>query len=217
MSRSNADSRLAAIGPVLARAICFGCGAGAVFGGVVGTTDWPVVGTFFGASVGVFVGAGAGIVDGLVLAGVARAGRSVWIARLASGVVSSGFAWIAASRASEFRSLQHVVGQVALVTVCLLLGAAFGPMIAYGVEPISFGRGPTPRPLSQIAARLLLWAAAIGAGLGAMVGLIIGLFAYLPTAPFAAVEGAVLGATSAVVLTLLLGAAALLPRLRMRR
>jgi hypothetical protein len=217
MSRSNADSRLVAIGPVLARAICFGCGAGAVIGGVVGTIDMPVVGTFFGASVGVFVGAGVGIVDGVVLAGVARAGRSVWIARLASGVVSSGFAWIGASRANEFRSLQQVVGQVALVTVCLLLGAAFGPMIAYGLEPISFGRGPAPRPLSQIAARLLLWAAAIGAGLGAMVGLLIGLFAYLPTAPFAAVEGAVLGAMSAVVLTLLLGAAALLPRLRMRR
>ena len=107
MSRSNANSRLAAIGAVLARAICFGCGAGAVIGGVVGTIDWPVVGTFFGASVGVFVGAGAGIVNGVVLAGVARAGRSVWIARLASAVVSSGSAWIGASRANEFRSLQQ--------------------------------------------------------------------------------------------------------------
>jgi len=34
---------------------------------------------------------------------------------------------------------------------------------------------------------------------------------------FAAIEGAVLGTMSAVVLTLLLGAAAVLPRLRMRR
>jgi hypothetical protein len=217
MSRSNGDSRLAAIGPVLARAICFGCGAGAVVGGVVGTIDWPVVGTFFGASGGVFVGAGAGIVDGVVLAGVASAGRRVWIARLASGVVSSGFAWIAASRANEFRSLQHVAGQVTLVTVCLLLGAGLGPMIAYGVEPISSRRGSIPRPLPQLGARLLLWGAGVGGALGGTAGLLIGIFAYLPTAPFAAVEGAVLGAVSGVVLALLFGAAALLPRLRVRR
>jgi hypothetical protein len=217
MSRSNAGSRSAVMGPVLTRAICFGCAAGAVIGGVVGTIDWPVVGTFFGASTGTFVGAGAGIVDGLALAGVARQGRPAWVARLASGIVSSGFALVAASRAGQFRALEPVAGQATLVAVCLLLGAVLGPMIAYGVEPISSGRVPTPRPLPQLGARLLLWGAAIGGALGGTAGLVIGILAYLPTAPFAAVEGAALGAVSGVVLALLLGATALLPKLRMRR
>jgi hypothetical protein len=217
MSRSNEGSRLATAGQVLARAICFGCAAGAVIGGVVGTISWPVVGTFYGAGIGVFVGAGAGIVDGLVLAGVARQTRSAWVARLASAIVSSGFALITASRAGAFRPVELATGEPTLVAACLLLGAALGPMIAYGVEPISFGRGPNPRPLAQLGASLLLLGVAIGGVLGGCAGLLIGISSYLPTAPFAAVEGAVLGAVSGLVLALLLGAAALLPRLRMRR
>ena len=217
MSRSNEGSQLAAAGLVLTRALCFACTAGAVIGGVAGTISWPVVGTFYGAGVGVVVGAGAGIVDGLVLAAVARQTRSAWVARLASGIVSSGLAPITASQAGAFLPVEPVAGQATLVAVCLMLGAALGPMIAYGVEPISLGRGPTPRPLAQLGARLLLLGVAIGGVLGGGAGLVIGISAYLPTAPFAAVEGAVLGSVSGLVLALLLGAAAVLPRLRMRR
>ena len=217
MSQSNVARRSASMGLVVARAICFGCGAGAVVGGVIGTIEFPLVVTFFGAGIGAFVGAVAGVVDGVVLAGVARGGRSAWVARLASGVVASGFAAITASHHGPYRSLESVPGQATLVTVCFLLGAALGPMIAYGVEPISFGRGPASRPLSQIAATLLLGGAAVGGTLGGIAGLVIGISAHLATAPFALVEGAILGAVSGVVLALLLGAAAILPRLRVRR
>src|SRR5664279_2861947 len=146
MSRSNAGSRQATMLPVVTRGICFGGSAAAVIGGVVGTVDWPVVGTFFGALAGVLLGVGAGVLDSALLAGVAGRTRSAWTARLASAAVSLGFALIAVSRAGAFRSLSHVAGKATLVTFCLLLGAALGPMIAYGVEPISFGRGPVPVP-----------------------------------------------------------------------
>jgi hypothetical protein len=200
--------------PVLMRGICFGVSAGAVIGGVVGTADWPVVGTFFGALAGVLIGAGAGALDGAVLAEVAGRTRSAWTARLASAAVTSGFALIAVSRAGAFRSLGHLPGSAALVTVCLLLGAVLGPMIAYGVEPISFGRGPLPVPLSRFVATWVRWGAVVGGVLGGIVGLVSGVHAYLPTSPVAAVEGASFGSVSGVVLTLLLLTAVVLPRLR---
>jgi hypothetical protein len=52
MSGLKAGGRLATMGPVLTRAVCFGCSAGVEIGGVAGTVDWPVVGTFFGALAG---------------------------------------------------------------------------------------------------------------------------------------------------------------------
>jgi hypothetical protein len=217
MSRSNAGSRQATMLPVLTRGICFGGSAGAVIGGVVGTVDWPVVGTFFGGLAGVLVGAGAGALDGAVLAEVAARTQSAWTAHLASAAVSSGFALIAVSRAGAFRSLGHVAGKATLVTVCFLLGAVLGPMIAHGVEPISFGRGPVPVPLSRFVATWVRWGAVVGGVLGAIVGLVVGIHAYLPTSPFAAVEGASFGCVSGVVLALLLLAVAVLPKLRTHR
>ena len=217
MSRSNAGSRQATMLPVLTRGICFGGSAGAVIGGVVGTVDWPVVGTFFGALAGVLLGVGAGALDGALLAGVAGWTRSAWTARLASAAVSSGFALTAVSRAGAFQSLSHLAGKATLVTVCFLLGAGLGPMIAYGVEQISFGRGPVPVPLSRFVATWVRWAAVVGGVLGGIVGLVVGIHAHLPTSPFAVVEGASFGCVSGVVLALLLLAVAVLPRLRTHR
>jgi CDP-diglyceride synthetase len=57
----------------------------------------------------------------------------------------------------------------------------------------------------------------VGGVLGAIVGLVVGIHAYLPTSPFAAVEGASFGCVSGVVLALLLLAVAVLPRLRTHR
>ena len=217
MSRSNAGSRQATMLPVVTRGICFGGSAAAVIGDVVGTVDWPVVGTFFGALAGVLLGVGAGVLDSALLAGVAGRTRSAWTARLASAAVSSGFALIAVSRAGAFRSLSHVAGKATLVTFCLLLGAALGPMIAYGVEPISFGRGPVPVPLSRFFATWVRWGAVAGGVLGGIVALVVGIHAYLPTSPFAVVEGAWFGCVSGVVLALLALAVAVLPRLRTKQ
>jgi hypothetical protein len=214
MRRTNAGSRQATMAPALTRGICFGGSAGAVIGGVVGTIDWPVVGTFFGALAGVLIGVGAGVLDGALLGTMAARVRSVWTARLASAVVSSGFALIAISHAGAFRSLGHVPGNATLMTVGLLLGAALGPMIAYGVEPISFGRGPVPVPLSRFAPRWLLRGAALGGVLGGVVGLVLGIQVSPVTSPVAVVEGASFGSVSGVVLALLLLSAAVLPRLR---
>jgi len=124
---------------------------------------------------------------------------------------------IAVSRAGAFRSLNHVGGKATLVSACLLLGAALGPMIAYGVEPVSFRRDPVPVPPSRFAARWLLWGAVVGGALGALVGLVLGIQVSLVTSPVAVVEGATFGALSAVVLALLLLAAVVLPRLRVHR
>jgi uncharacterized membrane protein YdjX (TVP38/TMEM64 family) len=53
--------------------------------------------------------------------------------------------------------------------------------------------------------------------LGGIVGLVVGIHAYLPTSPFAVVEGASFGCVSGVVLALLALAAAVLPRLRTKQ
>ena len=75
----------------------------------------------------------------------------------------------------------------------------------------------TAVPLSQLASRALVWGAAGGAVVGAVTGLVIGIWAYLPTAPFAAVEGAVLGLVSGTVMAFLLGGVAAIARLWARR
>jgi hypothetical protein len=64
-----------------------------------------------------------------------------------------------------------------------------------------------------VVVRLLTWGLVGGAVAGAVVGLVIGLRTYLLTAPFALVEGAVLGSVGAAVLALLLAGLAVLPAL----
>ena len=214
--RANTGPSVDPVLPMIVRGVGFATAAGAVVGGVVGTIDWPVVVTFFGALTGVGVGAVTGAVDGLVLAVVARWTRSRWFARGASGLVWLVAALLATSTGEQLAATRHLVGRAPVVAVCLLLGAAVGPLIARGVEPVTGARGPAVG-LPQIAGRLLLWGAAVGGGLGAIAGVIIGIRAYWPTAPAALVEGAVFGAVSGVVLAFLLAAVAVLPRLRARR
>lgn len=217
MIRAKTGAPVDPVLPMIVRGVGFATAAGAVVGGVVGTIDWPIVVTFFGALAGVGVGAVTGAVDGLVLAVVARWTRSRWFARGASGLVWLVAALLATSAGEQLVATRHLVGRAAVVAVCLLLGAAVGPLIARGVEPVTRARDPAAVGLPQIAGRLLLWGAAAGGGLGATAGVIIGIRAYLPTAPAALVEGAVLGAVSGVVFALLLAAVAVLPRLRARR
>lgn len=65
--------------------------------------------------------------------------------------------------------------------------------------------------------RFLVWGASVGAGAGAVAGVVIGIRTYLPTAGFAAVEGAAFGTVSGLMLACLAAGASLLPRVRARR
>ena len=73
---------------------------------------------------------------------------------------------------------------------------------------------PMARSGGQLVGQLLALGGIAGALVGAAAGLVIGLRTYLPTAPFAAGEGAVLGTLGGAVLGLLVGAVMALGRRR---
>jgi hypothetical protein len=186
-------------------------GVGGVLGATVGTVDWPVVGTFFGAIGCASAGVTIGVADAALLTLLARRTRSKWAARVASGVVAAaGLGW-----ASTLTGPAEVPRPLAaaLLAIALLLGAALGPLIAYGAAPAPDGR-PTGPGYASALARFLRWGAALGGGAGAVTGLAIGIRAYLPTSPFAAVEGAAFGVVSGVALGCLAAGVFLLPRVR---
>lgn len=205
------------LGVVAVRAMMVGGIAGAVVGGVIGTIDTPIVGTFFGALYGSVLGTMSALTDGVLLTGLTSVTRSWWAARLVSELI-----WLLGSRVAvavngPFTVLHDTVGQVIVAVVCVLLGAAVGPVIAFGGDrAVPVGRFGVV-PLSRLPSGVLVWGAAGGAAVGAVTGLVIGIWAYLPTAPFAAVEGAVLGSVSGTVLAFLLSGVAALARLWARR
>ena len=71
--------------------------------------------------------------------------------------------------------------------------------------------------LGPVTVRAITVGSLAGAVVGSVIGLAIGIWAYLPTAPFAAVEGAVLGSVSGTVLAFLICGVAALARLWARR
>jgi hypothetical protein len=184
-------------------------GVGGVLGATVATFDWPVVGTFFGAIEGTLAGAAVGVADAAVLKFLARSTRSKWTARITSGVVvaTTGLGW-ASIRTGV--ALPRPIA-AALTSAAVVLGAALGPLIAYGTAPAPDGR---PTGHARAAGRFLVWGATLGGAVGAVTGLVIGMRSYLPTAPFAAVEGAALGGVSGAVLGCLAAGVSLLPRVR---
>jgi hypothetical protein len=187
-----------------------GCCIGLAVGGVVGTVDFPIAGTLFGAVYGLAFGALTGMADGLVLLALARRVGSRPAARWVSALVWLLGAVAAIEQDGPFTLPHDGAGRVALAVLGLLCGATVAPLIS----PTSDPRLVTRRAqVAAIVARLLLWGAIGGAAVGALVGLVIGLRSYLPTAPVAAVECAILGSTSAAVLALLLAGIAVLPRL----
>jgi hypothetical protein len=180
-------------------------GLGLVLGGAAGTADWPVVGTSFGAVGGAVGGGVVGVVLVAVLGLLARFTRSAWTVRAVSGAIA------AAACLGVAGSDAGTTAAIVLVSLGSLAGAALGPAIAFGVEP-----GPDGRPgftwALATGARLLARGGALGAVIGAVAGFTIGLD-YLPTAVFAAFEGAILGGVSGLVLAGLVVGAAVLPRL----
>jgi hypothetical protein len=180
------------------RGVALAAGAGAVLGGIGGTIDWPVVATFAGA----VEGAVAGAVVGLLLQVVPRSPVDI---RLVSAVLA-GAAALAAGALGPV-DVSRPVG-IALVVAAAVLAACLGPAIVSG-ELLPAGS----RPL-EVGRWILIGGAVLGAAAGAVVGLIIGWRSYLPTAPFAAVEGAGLGVVSGLVLAGVVAGVAVLPRLR---
>jgi hypothetical protein len=187
---------------VVARAGAIGAATGAVIGALVGTLAFPIVITAVGAI------AGAGI--GLVVGGINGAGLITVLRRRAS--------WRAASTACAVISLvvttpiglatnALALGRLALLPMILvpLVSAAaagvLGPIAAFGGASLD-GR-PGQRRLVDLTRRTIVVGLVIGAAGGAVTGLIVGLFAWAPTAVFAAVEGGLLGCASGAVCALL--------------
>lgn len=209
-----------------------GCGAGlfAALGGVLAgfaaTLDWPIVGTFFGVIEGAVVGAGFGVVVAVLLASLARVTLSLWAARVASGAAAGAVALLAAAVYTGPIDLQRPLTPV-LISVAAIVGGMFGPLIAFGIDRAPRRQpatGMEPAPGGRVATglggqllRFLVWGASLGAGVGAVTGVVIGIRTYLPTAGFAAVEGAAFGTVSGLMLASLAAGALLLPRVRARR
>jgi hypothetical protein len=191
-------------------------GTGPSLGGVAGTVDWPFVGTFFGAMEAAAFGALVGAVDGLVLGVFLSGTASNWSARVVSALLVL-VAELVAVRFYRGAIDVPVPVEVVLVLVGVAAGAAAGPLVAYGVRPAAVEPSPAVAAPSRVIGRVVSLGACVGAGFGAVAGFIIGVRTYLPTSPFAAVEGAVFGSVTGLMLACLVLGVAVLPRLRARR
>jgi hypothetical protein len=201
------DTLIEKVPAALLRGLAFLAGAGGLLGGIAGTFRWPLIGTFFGAVEGAAVGAVVGVLDAVLLTTAAQVTRSVWAQRVISGLVSWTFAMLGAL------NYHGPIVVPIVVMASLIVGAFVGPLIGFGVEtePIDQRVGSANLRYGK---RLIAWGAGIGAGLGAAAGFIVGLIVFAPTSPFAAVEGAMFGVVAGTVVACLVGAVALLPRLR---
>ena len=207
-----ADTLAEKIPAAMLRGLAFLTGAGVLLGGIAGTFSWPLVGTFFGAVEGAVVGAVVGALDAVPLAIAAQASHSKWVQRVISGLVSGAIAVLGALKYHGPIIVPNAVMDI-LVLLSLIVGAFVGPLIGFGVETGSMDRRIGSANL-RFGKRLIAWGAGVGAGVGAVIGFIIGLNVFAPTSPFAAIEGGVFGATAGTVMACLVGAIAVLPRLR---
>lgn len=207
-------------GPTVGRGAGLFAALGGVLAGFAATLDRPIVGTGFGVLEGSAAGAGFGVLVAVLLASLARltvslwAARSRWAARVASGTTAGAAALLAAAAYTGPIEAPRPVTP-ALITVAALVAGLFGPLVAFGAERAPGGRFPAG--LRRQVPRFLAWGACVGAGVGAVTGVVIGIRTYLPTAGFAAVEGAAFGAVSGSMLACLAAAALLLPGARARR
>jgi outer membrane lipoprotein SlyB len=181
--------------------------------GLLGTLEWPVVGTFVGVLVGLVVGSAVGLANGASLAILTAATTSRWMARIVVAVTSLACAAIPAYLTGA--SLRW--DWAGPLVLGIGLAGAVGPFAAFGVQPVVLHRRLRRWPVRVLVRRIVASGAIAGAGLGGVAGLVIGVVAYLPTAPFAVVEGAVLGSVSGVLLAGLVAAALVAPELRVRR
>lgn len=184
---------------------------GACSGAVVGTAGVPVLGTAVGGVIGAFIGAGFGLFSGLALIVLAPRGASTAQTCVVAGT-SSALAGAALTGAfAGFGTWSAVVSVLISAAGCALIGTAVGPAVAYGLEP----REPRSGPGAFVTGAK--YGLLGGLCIGGMIGLVVGLFAYPPTAPFAALELGVPGGLIGLLLGLAAGASWLLLTSRVRR
>jgi len=181
-----------------------------LLGGTAGTLQWPIVGTFFEAIEAAPYGAVVGVFIALVTWPIAS---ERWAVRLVGGLTSGGAARCALLTYSGPVKVTVIIGW-SFVIASAALGVVVAPMVASGVEVTSSRPG---EPASERFGKYVVRGLVVGSGLGGVVGLIVGLFAYAPTAPFALIEGGILGAVTGVVASLLVATAVLLPKVKVLR
>jgi hypothetical protein len=184
-----------------------------VTGGLIGTIEWPIVGTFFGVVAGLAIGVPVGLANGLALAAALTATRSRWVIRLVAVLTSLA---CGIGPAYLTHATPHWDWVVSLVMSGILAGV-LGPFAAFGAQPLVLSPRFGTRPATDVLTRVMASAVTGGAGLGAAAGVVIGAATYLPTMPFAAIEGGALGSVSGAILGVLVAAAIATPWLRVRR
>jgi hypothetical protein len=198
---------------VVQRCVGWAVVVAALICGLIGSAEWPVVGTLLGVVTGSVAGAVVGLANGLTLAALTAVTTSRVGARLVAAVTSLGCAVLTAVVTDASPRWDWMVA-VALGTV---LAALVGPLAAFGTQPVVQGPCLARWSVRELLTRVLAGGAVVGAALGGLAGLVIGSITYLPTAPFAIVEGGVLGAVSGVLVALLVATAVVGPKLRVRR
>jgi hypothetical protein len=190
------------VGPLLRRGAVLGATGGFLLGGAAGTWGFPLVGTFWWGVPGGALGALVGVLTALAV--LALTGLSVprW-ALGACGVVVGG-----CLAAAVMWLVRPAVGQpgglAALIATAGALGAGLGPLIAFGPATTTGSRWPDHAAVIAVAKPVLVGGAAIGAAVGGVVGLVVGVVTYLPTSPVAMVEGGLMGATSGLLVALVM-------------
>ena len=197
----------------------FGC-IGTALGGIAGSVHWLFVGTAAGAAEGALAGIVIGALNGGILGAIAARTTSKRAAQLGSGLLAT----VAELLAAEFYRGPidvPVAIEVALVLVGIVAAVLVGPLVAFGAQALPANRlvqlrqtvSRPPRSVSDV----LVAGLAVGAVLGAIAGFIVGVRTYLPTSPFAAVEGAIFGALIGLAAACITVGIAGLSRLRAHR
>jgi hypothetical protein len=201
---------------LLARAVAIGSAVTAVVGGVGGTVSFPVVGTFFGVLLGAVAGAAIGGLDGVVLIVVTTITSSRGATRLVCAATTI-LGWWALAAGGLIPGWWPIPGPANLLILAAIavVSGALAPIAAFGARPIRLRRRSGEAPAAAVVKKALRYGAVAGAGVGAAAGLVLGLN-YLPTAPVAVVEGAILGSVSGAFAALVAAAALIAPRLRAR-
>jgi hypothetical protein len=178
---------------VLPRSIALGALTGVGIGGLVGTVIVPLFGTIAGGVIGAYVGALSGLGSGLAVATARAHGAGRVGVRVVGGTAAGSCAVLEAifALSRESISAPMIVALLVFVAVCVALGGWLAPLVA------SKDLGAQYR---RVIGRAMAVCAIGGIAIGGLVGVVVGLYAYLPTAPFAAVEGGVFGGIIGVVL-----------------